>query len=180
MHFTLSVLLACVLATRQHTCSTGVRQKMSLHWNFGLFLTLTRVVQVELHCCVTCFPHSVRHSCVYETVGQVFCIPSSKKPLYYYLVLLTIVSQLFLPRDCPCAYSFKMLLQRWKQVTIDRRRIPRRNHIHCRIFCREMSCYFVTDLRISQTQIQFFFFAHQTAERTYEMGKKLSLVSWYV
>jgi hypothetical protein len=141
-----------VLATRQR--STGVRQKMSLHCSsFGLFISNSkRLVQVESYCCVTvescccvtvesyccvtCFPHSVRHSCVYQTVGQVFVFPLQRSPC---TVLSAIVSQLFLPRDRPCAYSFKTLLQRWKQVTIDRRRIPRRNHIHCRIFCREIS-----------------------------------------
>jgi len=101
-----------------------------------LFLTVIRVVQVELYCCATSFPHNVRHSCVYQTVGLVFVFPLQRSPC---TVLSVIVSQLFPPRDRPCAFSFKILLQRWKQVTIDRRPIPWRSHIHCRIFCREIS-----------------------------------------
>jgi len=138
-----------------------------------LFVTLIRVVQVELNCCATSFPHNVRHCRVYQTLGQIFMFPLQRSPCilcyqpsYHNYFHLAIVLALTASRFYCSAGN------RWQSIGDEFPDVITYIVGSFVVKFREISCYFVTDLCISQTQMQFFFLHPSNGRANLQDGKE--------
>ena len=103
------------------------------------------------------FPHSVRHSCVYRPWDKflyslfkevlVLCYQPSWHNCFQFAIVLALTASRF----------YISAGNRWQLIGNEFPDVITYIVGSFVVKFREMSCYFVTDLRISQTQIQFFF-----------------------